>query len=298
MAERLPPLNALRAFEVAGRNRSFTQAAVELGVTPGAISRQIRTLEDHLAVRLFDRGYRQVTLTPGGREFLADLTEAFTGIEASTRRLVGVHRRRPLHVFSSMMFTIRWLLPRLHGFQEALSGNIRLSTSIASEADPFGGGDVDAAIYLGQTGRFGMTCHPLIASRLVPICSPSLLRRVQLADVGDLFSHTLLHSAVYPDNWPRWLAQYGQPRRPGQQEASFGSSSLAYQAAIEGLGVALGQIALIREDLAAGRLVVPLPGVLEDGSAYILAYPEVAARNELLGSFRNWLVAQAACEAA
>ena len=297
MAERVPPLNALRAFEAAGRYLSFTLAAAELGVTPGAISRQIRLLEDHLAVRLFHRGYREVTLTPGGRDYLAELTEAFRRIEDSTRRLRGAHRQRPLHIFSSMMFTMRWLMPRLHSYEGVASGNIRLSTSIASEPDPFGGGDVDAAIFLCAESPVGLRCHKLFASRLVPICSPALLTRTPLHRVEDLRNHTLLHSAVFPDSWAKWLAPSG-PIAPTQQAVSFGSSSLAYQAAIEGLGVAMGQIALIRDDLAARRLVVPLPGVLQDGSGYIVAHPETVIGNELLAGFMRWLLAEAARETA
>ena len=298
MNERIPPLNSLRVFEAAGRHLSFTHAAAELNVTPGAVSRQIRLLEEHLAVRLFRRGYREVTLTAGGREYLAALTEAFARVESATRRVVGAHRGRPLHIFASMMFTMRWLMPRLHGFDEALSGGIRLSTSIAAEPNPFGGGDVDAAIYLGPADWPGMVCHHLLRSRLVPICSPALLCGKALRRVSDLSHHTLLHSSVFPESWPKWLAMTGFAVPAGQHSVSFGSSSVAYQAALEGLGVALGQAALIREDVAAGRLVTPLPDTLVDGSAYILAYPPAAARNPLLNSFLRWLLAEAAKEAA
>ncbi len=294
MTERLPPLNALRVFEAAGRHLSFTRAAAELNVTPGAVSRQIKLLEEQLAVRLFQRGYREVALTPGGRDYLEAVTDVLARVASATNRLVGAHRKRPLHIFASMMFSMRWLMPRLHGFEGALSGSIRLSTSIASEPNPFSSGDVDAAIYLGQADWPGMVCHHLLESRLVPICSPALLRDKKLNCAADLARHTLLHSAVFPDSWAKWLAMTGHTDLVGLHSASFGSSSLSYQAAMEGLGVALGQTALIREDVAAGRLVVPLPQALQDGGAYILAYPQQTARNELLASFLGWLLEEAA----
>ncbi len=296
MTERLPPLNALRAFEVAGRLQSFTAAAAELNVTPGAVSRQIKLLEDHLSVRLFERGYREVHLTPGGRAYLEALSGAFGRIGAATQRLVQAHRDRPLHIFASMMFTMRWLMPRLSAFEGALAGGIRLTTSLTAVPDPFAGGDVDAAIYLGHAPWPGMVCHRLLEGRLVPICSPALLRDKPLACVDDLAQHTLLHSLVFPDSWAKWLAAAGRPEIGGSHDISFGGSSLAYQAAIEGMGVALGQTVLIREDIEAGRLAAPLSQGLSDGSAYILAYPDSAARNRALAAFLAWLRAQAAAD--
>jgi LysR family transcriptional regulator, glycine cleavage system transcriptional activator len=296
MTERLPPLNALRAFEVAGRHLSFTAAAAELNVTPGAVSRQIKLLEDHLSVRLFERGYREVSLTPGGRAYLDTLTDAFGRIGTATRRLVQVHRDRPLNIFASMMFTMRWLMPRLATFEGALAGGIRLTTSLTAVPDPFAGGDVDAAIYLGHESWPGMICHRLLEGRLVPICSPALLCGKPLSCVRDLAQHTLLHSLVFPDSWPKWLAAAGRPDIQGSHSISFGGSSLAYQAAIEGMGVALGQTVLIREDIKAGRLVAPLSQGLTDGSAYILAYLDSASRNPHLAAFLTWLRAQAAAD--
>lgn len=296
MAERLPPLNALRVFEAAGRLLSFTAAAAELNVTPGAVSRQIKLLEEHLAVQLFDRGYREVSLTPGGRAYLETLSDAFRRIDVGTRKLMHSHRDRPLHIFASMMFTMRWLMPRLSTFEGALAGGIRLTTSLTAVPDPFSAGDVDAAIYLGRTDRPGLRCHRLLEGRLVPICSPALLRSKPLRRVGDLARHTLLHSLVFPDNWKNWLIAAGHPDIRGVNSIGFGSSSLAYQAAIEGMGVALGQAVLIREDIEAARLAAPLSQTLQDGSAYILAYPKGAARNPGLASFLTWLRAKAAAD--
>jgi LysR family glycine cleavage system transcriptional activator len=294
MASRLPPLKALRAFEVAGRHLSFMKAAVELNVTPGAISRQIKLLEDYLGLRLFERGYREVTLTPAGHEYADSLEEIFGRLEAATDRLMDQHHHKPLHIFASMMFTMRWLMPRLGKFDEASAGEIRLSTSLTADPNPFRSGDVDAAVYLGNTDLPGMVCRRLLPSRLVPICSPALLRGKPLRNLDELGQHTLLHSSVFPNNWANWLAMACRPDIRGQHSVSFGSTSLAYQAAVEGLGVAIGQTALIREDLAAGRLVVPLPHILEDGNAYILAYPETGIHHEMLMPFVRWLQTEAA----
>ncbi len=263
-------------------------------MTPGAVSRQIKRLEAHLDARLFERGYREVTLTQAGRDYLETPTDLFARMDVATRRVSGTHRERPLHIFASMMFTMRWLLPRLATFGDASFERLRLSTSITAEADPFSAGDVDAAIYLGMANRPGMVCHHLLASRLVPICSPALLRNKPLSTVDHLAGHTLLHSAVFPDNWSRWLTAFSPSGIENFHSVSFGSSSLAYQGALEGLGVALGQMALIRDDLAAGRLVAPLPEILEDGRAYILAYPGDARGNPLLDTFLRWLLGEVA----
>jgi LysR family glycine cleavage system transcriptional activator len=293
LAERLPPLNALRAFEAAGRLLSFTHAATELLVTPSAISRQIKLLEDHLAVPLFRRGYREVTLTLPGREYLETLTDAFARIAATTRRVAGTRDQRPLHIFASMMFTMHWLMPRLASFEGISAGGIRLSTSIAAVPNPFSDDEVDAAIYLGQAEWPGMVCHRLLSGRVVPICSPALLGAKPLRSLDDLPQHTLLHSAVFPDSWATWLAANGRMDIAGLHSISFGSSSLAYQAAMEGIGVALGRAALIRTDVAAGRLVTPIERTVEDGNAYYLAYRASTSRDAALRPFLQWLMAQA-----
>ncbi len=296
MTDRLPPLNALRAFEAAGRRLSFSKAAADLGVTPGAVSRQIKLLEDHLLVQLFERGHREVKLTGAGVAYLESLSDAFATIEAATRRLVGSYRERPLHVFASMMFTMRWLMPRLGAAGGTLAQEIRLTTSLTAEPNPFGAGDVDAAVYLGREDWPGMVCHHLLASRLIPVCSPALLQGRALGGVEDLHHHTLLHSLVFPDNWAKYLTAAGHPALQGAANIGLGSSSLAYQAAIEGIGVALAQVSQIREDLVAGRLVTPLPFTLEDGSFYILAYPPNAVRNRMLATFVHWLREQASLD--
>ena len=289
MSERLPPLNALRAFEAAGRHLSFTAAASELNVTPGAVSRQVKQLEQYLGIPLFVRGYREVSLTAAGRTFLGVLSDTFGQIGDASRRLMQAHNNRPLTIFASMMFTMYWLMPRLGAFKKAHEGNIRLTTSLIAVPDIFSDGDVDAAIWLGQSMRTDMHCHRLMESRLVPICSPALLHRQPLRQVADLQHHTLLHSLVFPQNWTNWLTSVGRPDITGAGSLALGSSSMAYQAAIKGMGVALGQVAFIRDDVAAGRLATPFAEILQDGSAYFLAYREKMPRNPTLESFITWL---------
>jgi LysR family glycine cleavage system transcriptional activator len=292
VADRIPPLNALRAFEVAGRHLSFTQAAAELRVTPSAISRQIKLLEDHLAVPLFRRGYREVALTDVGREYLDTLTDVFTRIAATTRRVAATREQRPLHIFASMMFTMHWLMPRLAGFGGTPTGGIRLSTSISAEPNPFSDDDVDVAIYLGQAEWPGMVCHRLLSGRTVPICSPGLVAAKPLRGLDDLPQHTLLHSAVFPDSWGKWLAGTGWADVAELPKITFGSSSLVYQAAREGVGVALGRVALIQADIAAGRLLTPIDRTVEDGNAYYLAYRPSRSRDVILWPFLQWIMAQ------
>jgi LysR family glycine cleavage system transcriptional activator len=293
MPERLPPLNALRAFEVTGRHLSFTAAASELCVTPGAVSRQVKQLEQYLGLQLFVRGYREVSLTAAGRTLLGVLSDTFGQIGDVSRRLMRAHRNRPLTVFASMIFVIHWLMPRLGRFRGVHENNIRFTTSLTAFPDPFGDSDVDAAIWLGHDARSDMRCHRLIESRLLPICSPALLRRKPLRQVADLQHHTLLHSLVFPENWANWLAAVDRPDITGADNLSLGSTSLVYQAAIGGVGVALGQPTLIQNDVAIGRLVTPLAETLQDGKAYFLAYRESEPHNQALESFIAWLLEMA-----
>jgi len=296
MALRLPPLNALKALEAAGRHVSFTRAAEELHVTPGAISRQIKLLEDILGVELFERTNRDLRITDETKLYAATLTEVFDRIDAATQRLLNARRERPLHVHCPMTFTLKWLVTRLPAFHALYpKREIRLTTSLAPlPTHLLSTGDVDVVIQQGTGSWPDLTAHKLAGSELIPVCSPKLLSAgPPLKKVGDLAQHTLLHSLVRPNDWTDWCAAAGAPEVDAQRGLRFESSSLAYQAAHEGLGVAIGQMALVIEDIESGRLIAPFDFVHDNNTAYYLTYLENAPENSRLTEFRNWILAEA-----
>ncbi|WP_052121526.1 transcriptional regulator GcvA [Inquilinus limosus] len=297
MAWRLPPLNALRAFEAAGRYVSFTRAAEELHVTPGAISRQIKLLEDFLGVELFDRTHRDLRMTDASRAYVGALTDVFERADNATKRLLNAHRERSLRIQSAMTFTLRWLMPRLPLFHKMYpTRELHLTTMLAPLPTHYlVTGEVDVAIQQGRGDWDGVISHRLAGSELIPVCSPALLRAdPPLREYNDLSRHTLLHSLARPDDWQDWLAAAGATDVDPARGLRFESSSLAYQAAIEGIGIAIGQMALVIEDLETGRLVPAFDFILQNGNAYHLMYYEHAAKNPRLVEFRDWILGEAA----
>ncbi|HZU62225.1 MAG TPA: LysR substrate-binding domain-containing protein [Novosphingobium sp.] len=290
---RLPPLTALKTFECTGRLLSFTLAAGELGVTPGAVSRQIKVLEDYLGLQLFIRSGREVSLTKAGGTYLAQLTEAFARIRAATSELIGVPEDAPLRVSSSVTFTMRWLMPRLMSFHSRhADSNLQLTMNLAPV--DFQRDDLDATIKLGYEDTPHSVVRRLFRADLVPVCSPRLIDQPGgPADYDWLGRHTLLHSSARPDNWLVWLRSVGRPELKGARQLQFESSSLAYQAAIEGVGIAMAQLPLVLEDLRTGALVLPFPVAVRDTEVYNLIWPDRTPRNRGFLPFRDWILAEA-----
>ncbi len=296
MTWRLPPLNAMRAFEAAGRHVSFTRAAEELRVTPGAVSRQIKLLEDFLGVPLFERGNRELRISAAGQAYAASLNGIFEQMHGATSRVVNANRERSLHVHCAMTFTLRWLMPRLPQFHKLYpKREIRLTTALAPvPAHLLNTGDFDVTIQLGRGDWEGLVAHRLAGGELVPVCSPALLEARAIKRPNDLGGQVLLHSLARPDDWRDWLAAAGGDKVDPTRGLRFESSSLSYQAAIDGMGVAIGQMALVIDDLEAGRLVPAVDFVFQTGNAYYVTYVERAARHPQLVEFRDWIVEEAA----
>jgi len=290
--ERLPPLNALRAFEAAGRLGSVTAAARELSVTPAAVSHQIRALEAHLRMQLFTRTHRAITLTPAGEQYLADIGKHFAGLRRSTQKVIGLRDRQSLRVQAHATFAMRWLIPRLSSFHTSHPTiEVKLTTSIAlSDPDPM---DFDAAIRLGDGTWKGFRSYPLVANRLAPVCKPDFLRsRPHLARPDGLARETLLHSLARPDDWALWLSAHDADAVNPYGGVKYESSVLSYQAAIEGQGIALAQQALVEEDIRAGRLTYVYEDFLDLGPyTYYLLCPLDVPASPALELFRQWLVA-------
>jgi LysR family glycine cleavage system transcriptional activator len=291
--DRLPPLNPLRAFEAAGRLKSIRKAAEELSVTPGAVSRQVQILETDLGVKLFRREARAVVLTQAGEQYLASILELFAGIREATMKLTGGRGRELLKIRAYTTFAMKWLIPRLSTFHVAnKTTEVRLTTSL--EAVDFEHEDIDGAIRLGDGKWPGYEVDRLVPNELIPVCSSGFRRQTGLKTSNDLIGLPLLHSLARPDDWMHWLRAAGLSGVAAYSGTKYASSALAYQAAVEGQGLAIAQKVLVVDDLRAKRLVQPFGPTLDrQDFTYYLIYPRNRLRNPAFRNFRNWLIGQA-----
>jgi LysR family glycine cleavage system transcriptional activator len=288
----LPPLNAVRAFEAAARCGSFKDAAAELGVTHGAISRQIHLLEEWLGTpAVFRRLGRGVEVTPEGEALLAEFGPALDQISTAARQ----HRERRggpaatvLRVNALATFSLRWLLPRLTLFrQEHPDIEVRLTTD--NEPVDALAEDYDVIIRGGPDAFYGFVSYPVVSERRLPVCSPALAERIGLATVSDLERHTLLHVTTMPRLWRDWLTEAGYADLKPRHALTLDHFYLSIQAAIDGLGVAMGPTALVGDDLAAGRLLTPFPEVSLPARTYFAYLPQRDLRNPASAVFCEWL---------
>jgi LysR family transcriptional regulator, glycine cleavage system transcriptional activator len=294
MTARLPSLNGLRAFEAAARHLSFTQAASELNVTQTAISHQIRRLEEELGIRLFIRKNRALALTPEASEYLPGIRAAFNDLRLATDRLLSKDDDKVLTISTLASLAAKWLLPRLASFQEAHPDiDVRITTSTG--LIDFRNGDVDAAIRYGRGHWPGLRAAWLMADEMFPVCSPALLTgKRPLRSPEDLRDHVLLHNTNNGDDWRLWLTAAGLPPDISKQPGiTFDLILMTVQAAIDGIGVAMGRTSYVQDDIAKGRLVVPFNIALPADAGFYLVSPEGAAEPPKLRAFRQWLIASA-----
>jgi LysR family glycine cleavage system transcriptional activator len=295
MTARLPSLNGLRAFEAAARHLSFTQAAAELNVTQTAISHQIKRLEEELGVRLFVRQNRALTLTPEASGYLPGIRAAFNDLRLATDRLQRKDDDHVLTVSTLASLAAKWLLPRLTAFQEAHPGiDVRITTS--SGLVDFQRDNVDAGIRYGRGQWQGVRADWLMADELFPVCSPALLQAGKpLKCPEDLRDHALLHTSnIYSDDWRLWLTAAGLPTDLSKQPGvTFDMIFMTTQAAIDGIGVAMGRTSYVQDDISKGRLVVPFKIALPTDAGFYLVSPQGRTDSPKLAAFRQWLGASA-----
>ncbi len=286
----LPSLNGLRAFEAAARHQSFTRAAEELNVTQTAVSHQIRTLEERLGLKLFDRRGRALRLTEAAEDYLPSVRSAFDELHDATERLVRRDGDATLTISTLTTFAAKWLVPRLGGFQDLHPEiSIRITTSTASV--DFDRDDVDVAIRYGRGDWPGLRVDRLIREDIFPVCSPKLLDGPHpLRRPADLASHTLLQVVGFREDWLVWLTAAKVDGVDPSSGLRFDLIVNALQAAIDGLGVALGRTALVAGDLAMGRLVAPFDISLPIEAAYYVVAPEQTADRPKIKAFREWLI--------
>ena len=287
-ARTLPSLNALRAFEAAARHQSFTLAAQELHVTQGAVSHQVKALEEELGLALFERLSNQLRLTAAGQRYLVVVGDAFDRIESGTRQLLERPQRERLTISISPNFNAKWLAPRLGGFS-ARHADLDLHVEQSERQVNFLRENIDVAIRYGEGPWSGLSCTRLGDEFLLPVCAPAL----DVDSIVALSTAPLLHSHDR-QSWRDWFAAHGlsPDERPG---IIFNQESAAVDAALAGQGVALARSSLVVREWQHGRLVAPVTLGLPLTQAYWLVYPQEGENDGKIAAFSNWLLQE--CEA-
>ena len=291
MHRRLPPLNALKAFEAAARHLSFTKAAEELFVTQAAVSHQIKALEEFLSMKLFLRRNRTLLLTEEGQAYFLELKDIFKHLQEATERLLAKGSKGAITVAMPPSFASQWLVPRISRFSvEHPDIDVRIKAVDFDEG--FLEDDVDVAIYYGKGRWSGVKADKLHTEYLTPLCSPMLFNGPKpLNSLSDLKHHVLLHD-LSREAWKNWLKSVGVSGVNVNQGPVFSHSMLVLQAAALGQGIALGNTILARPELDAGRLIMPFEEKVASRYAFYLVCDEAQADLGKIAAFRSWILAQ------
>ena len=296
MPDRLPPLNALRAFEATARHMSFAKAAEELFVTPSALSYQVRQLEEHLGQKLFERLNRAIALTTAGEKLYPGI---HTGLLAMSEAVSGLKNATPddvLIVSTGPAFAAKWLAPRMYRFIEA-HPDIELQLSANLKLVEFGVDGVDVAVRFGYGDYPDLHVEPIFDDVVTPMCSPELIER-GLKKPSDLENFTLLHDDSMsqleraPD-WQEWLRRAGVTNVDASRGMRFSHADHSIDAAVEGAGVALGRSSLAGRELQSGRLVAPFDVHLTTSAAFWFVCAPTDLEKPKVEAFREWLMKEA-----
>lgn len=298
MAYRLPPLSTLRVFEAAGRLLSFKAAAEELGITPSAVSHSIQTLEDWLGVPVFVRNNRSLSLSPAGVAYLPRVRDALVALSEATAAVPGRLGGDPLRISVAPTFALRWLLPRLPAFQQA-NPEVTVSIDTDQRVVEFPRDGFDLAIRMGRGGWASVRAERLVTERLIPVCTPALAARLRTP--ADLRSVPLLHVVSVREDWRAWAAARGVDALDLRRGLRFDTVHLALDAALQGLGVAIGHKpltdgTLAGADRADGGLVEVLGPPVASESAYWLVTGNQGPLRPEAARFRDWLFDQLAAD--
>jgi LysR family glycine cleavage system transcriptional activator len=294
-----PPLKAVRYFEAAARHLSFSKAAEELNVTHSAISHQIKALEEWVGQPLFDRTGRALRLTEGGRQFLPPVRSAFQQLADAAQDLRQLCHGGPLTVSVLPSLASKWLVPRLFDFR-AKHPEIEVRISATERVEQIGQGGIDIAIRYGRGKWPNVDSELLLKDDLFPVASPLLLSGEHaLKEPRDLANFTLISDTTWQaaqfDFWQQWLEHAGVTGLELKSGGfSFNYSNLLIQAAVDGLGVALGNTMLASDDLKAGRLVKPFDISVPLDTGYYVVYVRDALKRPKIKAFRDWVMDQVA----
>ncbi len=288
----VPSLAALVAFEASARLGSFTRAAEELNLTQGAISRQIKLLEDQLGITLFERVRQRIIITEAGAYYAGEIRQTLDRFAAATAQAIsfrtagGILRLGLLPTFGT-----KWLIPRLPDFFSRHRGVTINFSSHIRQVD-FQRDFLDAAVHFGEPEWPGVVLHRLFGEELIPVASPKLIKRDKIKKPEDLKQGTLLVQATRPEAWTSWFARVGLTAVEPPSMLVFEQFAMVLQAAIAELGVALVPKLLVKEEIASGELVELFDQSIIDSKAYFLAYPRERANYPPLVAFRDWLLGQ------
>lgn len=298
MADRLPPLTALRAFEAAARHLSFAKAADELAVTPAALSYQIKSLEEHLGAPLFRRLNRAVELTEAGHVLLPQASAAFDALRRGWRAAQRLQESAVLNITAGPAFTAKWLAPRLFKFAQA-HPDIELRFSATLRVLDFDRDNVDVAIRFGLGDDAGLFTEPLYRGWITPMMRPEIAARI--ARPEDLLKETLIHDESLgflpqPPDWKRWFAEQGIETGP-LKGIHFDQADHALDMALEGAGVVMGRASIALNALRSGALVAPFELALTVDAHYRLVCPAGTQDRPDIRRFRDWIHAEMARDA-
>lgn len=292
MVHRLPPLNPVRTFVAASKHASFSKAAEAMNVTQAAVSRQIGVLEAFLGVELFQRNKRNVELTVAGQHYATAMLKAFDIISNATEDAMFETERDTLNIRAYTTFASLWLIPRLAKFR-ALHPDLLFNLTTSAAPVDFEHENVDVAIQIGSPTELGMKFEPLFPVVLRPVCTPELAERLDLKTPDDLTRAPILQSVFRRGDWRAWLKKAEVRDIDLRGCLLFESSGLAYRAALEGMGVAMGHVPLMNADIARHRLVAPFETVLRRRYAYHMVYRDKRSLPKKVRVFRDWLQAEA-----
>ena len=285
MTRKIPFLNGARAFEVTARLGSIKRAGDELNVTPAAVSRMVRLLEERLGVSLFQRTANRLVLTPAGKAYQPGLTQIFDALANLTEQVTSLSKRQVLTVGVGPTFATKWLIPRLGDFQKAVP-EIDVHIATGGVAAPFSD-DWTCGITLGDGNWPELKSEAIVAADLTPVCAPSIGK--QLKTAAGLKKASLLRVSHSPDDWKLWLKAAGVSA-PAAKGPEFDFYGQAQQAAVDGLGIAMGIRPYIDDDLAAGRLVAPFDISVPKGVRWHLLYKPHRTEEPAFQAFRAWLI--------
>jgi LysR family glycine cleavage system transcriptional activator len=293
MIRRLPPLNALKAFEAAARHESFTRAAEELYVTQGAVSHQVKALELEIGIKLFNRERQRLIITGAGRDYLAVVRDALDRIAVGTERLMQRQSSGVLTVSTSPDFAAKWLVHRLGRFAEA-HPEIDLRISATMHHVDFAREDVDLAVRHGDGNWPGHDVVRLSPEQLFAVCSPNLVTgRSRLAKPADVLKFPLLHLDDRKA-WSKWLEAAGVAHAEASQGPVMNRASMVLDAAVDGQGIALARTTLAAWDLISGRLVRPFKNAMRLSRTYWIVCPKATSELPKIKLFQDWLQGEAA----
>lgn len=293
--DRLPSLNAVRSFVVAGRFLSFTAAAHELNVTQGAVSRMVQALEMELGVQLFERHGRSISLTAAGIAYHREVSDALARIAAASRSARGFERAGTLSMSVLPTLAMRWLVPRLQAFQRA-HPDIQVDLTAGDGPVDFTDDRIDMAIRHGIPPWPGATATRMMAEEVGIVCAPHLSAARDLATPSDLVGRPLLQHTTRLDGWRRYFEHYGQPAPDLSQAPGFEHLFMLVEAAASGMGMALMPLFLVRTELATGRLIQPIAETMQPEEAYYILHKPGAERTHKVRIFKAWLVRQAGAD--